>query len=350
MKKIRVIQIGIGHDHARSSFITMKNLSDRFEVVALGVPEGEEKFLKKYEGLLGDTKVLSPIEALSLTAIDAAVIETDDLLLTRYAIMAAEKGLHVQMDKPGGISQEDFERLASIQKKNKKVFHLGYMYRYNPAVKKLFSDVESGKLGEIISIEAQMSCSHKAVKRNWLASFPGGMLYYLGCHLIDLVIRMQGIPEEIIPLSVCSGLDGAVGEDFGMAVLRYKKGSSVVKSSAVEVGGYVRRQLVVTGSLGTVELKPFEYYAPAHEGWDLPLYTTVSEIYQEDTVGKGWTDQRKIYDTEPYDRYIDMFLAFYSMVAEGTENPYSYEYEATLHRAILRACGEDIDYKKEIIL
>ena len=348
MKKINVIQIGIGHDHALSSFITMKNQSEYFEVVALAFPDEEKCFLKKYEDCIGETNIMTVEDALSLADIDAAVIETDDASLTKYALMAAERGLHIQMDKPGGISQEDFERLASIQKKNGKVLHLGYMYRYNPAIKKLLSDIKSGNLGEIINVDADMSCFHKPQKRNWLANFPGGMLHYLGCHLIDLVIQICGMPDDIIPLSTRTHLDGAVGEDFGMAVMKYKNGISTVKSSAVEVGGYARRHLIVNGTLGTVELDPFEYYAPKRDGWDLPLYTGVSEIYLDDTRGKGWTDQRKKYDTEPYDRYIDMFLAFASMVRGDIENPYSYEYEATLHNVILRACGVEVDYKKEI--
>lgn len=350
MKKIRVIQIGIGHDHARSSFVTMKNQSEHFDVVALAFPDEEKCFLKKYDGLLGETSIMTVDEALSIPDIDAAVIETDDASLTKYALMAAERGLHIQMDKPGGISQADFEKLASMQKKSGRILHLGYMYRYNPAIKKLISDVKEGKLGRIISVDAEMSCFHKPQKRDWLASFPGGMLHYLGCHLIDLVMQICGMPEDIIPLSTRSGLDGALGEDFGMAVMKYPNGVSTVKSSAVEVGGYARRHLTVSGTLGTVELDPLEYYAPNRVGWDLPLYTGVSEIYLEDTRGKGWTDQRKRYDTAPYDRYIDMFLAFASMVRGDTENPYSYEYEATLHNVILRACGVDVDIKKEIIL
>ena len=49
MKRIRVIQIGIGHDHARSSFVTMNNHSAHFDVVALAFPPEEEIFLKKYK-------------------------------------------------------------------------------------------------------------------------------------------------------------------------------------------------------------------------------------------------------------------------------------------------------------
>ena len=78
MKRIRVIQIGIGHDHAHSSFVTMKNQREHFDVVALAFPSEEEKFLKKYKEFLGETRVMGVEEALSLPDIDAAVIETDD--------------------------------------------------------------------------------------------------------------------------------------------------------------------------------------------------------------------------------------------------------------------------------
>ena len=350
MKKIKVVQIGIGHDHAYSTFVTLKNQKDLFDLVGLVILDCEEGFLKKHPDYLNDTKRLTLEEAFAIPDLEAAVIETDDTLLTQYAQLAAGRRLHIQMDKPGAPDHASFERLARTMKASGKVFHLGYMYRYNPAIQKLMADIKNGKLGEILSVEAHMSCTHKPEKRQWLASFPGGMLYFLGCHLIDLVLQIQGVPDEIIPLSKSTGLDGVTGEDFGMAVFQYQKGVSMVKSTAVEVGGYVRRQFVVNGTEGTVELKPFEYYAPDVEGWDLSLYTGVAEVYKTDTEGKGWIDQRKCYNTEPYDRYITMVRAFGAMVRGEIQNPYSYEYEVLLHRVLLCACGVATDYKAQIHL
>lgn len=348
MRKIKLVQIGVGHDHACSSFVTLMNMSDVFDVVGVVVCGGNEGRYERHIDVYGKVPALTIEEAFAIEDLDAAVVETDDIHLTEYAQMAADRGLHVQMDKPGTPDNKAFEKLARTLKEKGKVFHMGYMYRYNPAVKKLMADIKNGKLGEILSVEAHMSCAHPPQKREWLGQFPGGMNYYLGCHLVDLVTLIQGIPEEIIPLNVRTGLDGVDSEDFGMAVFKYKNGVSFEKSTAVEIGGYVRRQLVVTGTKGTVELKPFEYYAPKHEGWDLPLYTGVAEIYVEDTEGKGWSDQRHIYDTEPYDRYIDMIKAFGDIINGKYENPYGYEYEVRLHKMILSACGVDIDYKEEI--
>ena len=79
------------------------------------------------------------------------------------------------------------------------------MYRYNPYIKELKEQVKCGELGDIISVEAQMSCIHPASTRQWLDTFSGGMMFYLGCHLVDLILSIQGKPKRVIPLNKCSG-------------------------------------------------------------------------------------------------------------------------------------------------
>ena len=50
-------------------------------------------------------------------------------------------------------------------KETGKVFHIGYMYRYNPYIQELIAQIKDGELGEIISVEAQMNCTHPATTR-----------------------------------------------------------------------------------------------------------------------------------------------------------------------------------------
>lgn len=211
---------------------------------------------------------------------------------------------------------------------------MGYMYRYNPAVVTLKEDIKSGRLGEIYSVEAQMNCMHHVEKRKWLGNYPGGMLYYLGCHLIDLVYSICGEPQEVIPLSQPIGTDGVTADDFGMAVFQYKNGVSFVKSTAVEIGGFERRQLVVCGTKGTVELKPFEWLGGECPGVFQPQTTGVREAFDQNWHAKG-----QCHNTPAYGRYDAMFRAFADYVNGEKENPYGYEYERELHKLILTACG-----------
>ena len=188
MEKIRIAQIGTSaNSHGRLIFPSISKQNDIFEVVGYALPENErEKFpneVKVFEGY----REMSVEEILSDETIDAVAIETEELYLTKYALMAAQAGKHIHMEKPGGIVLADFEELIRIMKETGKVFHTGYMYRYNPAVIELMRKIKAGELGEIISVEAQMNCIHPNEVRQWLGNFPGGMMFFLGCHLVDLV-------------------------------------------------------------------------------------------------------------------------------------------------------------------
>ena len=98
--------------------------------------------------------------------------------------------------------------------------------------------------------------------RQWLPTFKGGQMFYLGCHIIDLAFRILGQPAQVLPLNFATCVDGIDGEDFCMAVLRYPKAVATVRTDGFQHGGYLRREFVVTGSKKTVELRPIEMRCP----------------------------------------------------------------------------------------
>ena len=340
MTPIKIAQIGTKHDHAPAAFKSITHLTDIFEVVGFASenPDPDAKFGAAYEGY----PRMTVEEILAIPDLDAVVIESSELNLTKYALMAAERGLAIQMDKPGGIELADFEKLIATVKEKKLVFHTGYMYRYNPAVIKALEMVKNGEIGEICSVEAQMNCYHKAPKRQWLNQFPGGMMFFLGCHLVDLILQFQGIPEQIIPFNTCSGFDGVTADDIGMAVFKYKNGISFAKTSATEGCGFLRRQLVISGSKGTIEINPIEWYYDLNKPFD--NHKATMRISTDKTVGgKGiasWNTIAEWENTDPFDRYDNMMKAFAAMVRGEKTNPWSYDYELTLYKHVLAACGK----------
>lgn len=342
MKKLRVGQIGIGHDHAPATFGSLCKQTELFDVVGYCPGEGEEARVAKLGGPYKEKPCLT-LEQLLNSGLDAVAVETDDWNLTKYTQIALDAGLPVHMDKPGGISQDDFETMARTAKRKNLVFHTGYMYRYNPFIRQAIADAKAGRLGEVYCVEAHMDCEHKPEKRQWLAHFQGGMLYFLGCHLIDLIVQIQGVPNEIMPCSTATGIDGVTGEDFGMAMMRYDRAWSFAKTSAVEPGGFLRRQLVVCGDKKTIELRPLEEYIPNSGG----LQLTRSRVCE---AGKGWNADGERTVSEGLDRYDGMMADFAAMVRGEKENEFTPEYECRLHRIILACCGEKIDYKAEIKL
>ena len=330
MRKVKIALIGLnGLSHAHHTLCSIKKQREIFDFVGYVLPENErEKFPHILPSLDGYPE-MSLESVLNDPQIEAVAVETEEIYLTKYARMAAECGKHIHMEKPGGTSLAEFESLIDTVKRSGKVFHTGYMYRYNPHVIEIMDKVKSRELGKVISVEAQMNCRHDPQNRQWLSNFPGGMMFFLGCHLVDLILQIKGKPDNIIALNRSTGVDGVTAQDFGMAVFEYPDGVSFAKTCACEVGGFTRRQLVVTFEKGTVELKPFETLVDGGQ------FTTKTEY----TDTNDWFDKGITCDSAVHDRYDPMLKSFAEMVRGEKENPWSYDYELELYKSILKACG-----------
>lgn len=329
MHRIRIAQIGTStNSHGNDIFNTLKRQSDLFEIVGFAFPENErEKFPERMHDFEG-YREMTVEEILNDPTIEAVTVETEECYLTKYAYAAAKAGKHIHMEKPGGACLSDFEGMIETIKKNQTVFHTGYMYRYNPYVMELLESIKKGELGEIISVEAQMNCPHSKEQRSWLSNYQGGSMFFLGCHLIDLIYRILGEPERIIPFNKPTGCDGFPSEDFGLVLMEYKNGVSFAKVNSNEVGGFARRQLVVAGTKKTVELKPLEMFG---EGGQF----TTRTVYEEKM---NWGDRGVSSDSPIHNRYDAMIRSFGEMVCGEKTNPYTCDYELALYKTILKCC------------
>ncbi|MBR5528290.1 MAG: Gfo/Idh/MocA family oxidoreductase [Clostridia bacterium] len=332
MRKLRVVQVGTEHDHACGPYFTVKHMPEKFEII--GIIEEKEDPVHQCGNFFKEPPAdLPPYitweKAFEMKP-DAFLIETCELDLVENAIRALEAGYHVYIDKPGSAESERFHYMCNLAKEKGLVLCFGYMYRYNPSVLHAKQLMDEGKLGEIFSVEAQMSVRHQNTKRAWLSRFEGGMTYFLGCHLIDLVAMFCGFPEEVIPMNCNTGVDGNDSVDFGFCAYKYKNGYSFIKSCATEINGYERRQLVICGSLGTIEITPFERNLEG--GY---INSEYRETLNNDVP---WNDNSTTVVSDPYFRYDKMFESFYNYVCGTEKNPYTYDYEAKLHDLILASC------------
>ena len=143
--------------------------------------------------------------------------------LTATAKKCIDAGKHIHMDKPASGTLEEYKALLDGAKEKNLVVQLAYMYRYNPAVQKCFELIKEGKLGEIYSINAEMSTFHPQEYRKWLTNFGGGIMYILGSHLIDLIVYILGEPQKVISFLKHTNLDDIDFADNNLAVLEYDK-------------------------------------------------------------------------------------------------------------------------------
>ena len=329
MRKVRIAQVGTGHDHAISTYRSIVAHPEAFELIGVAEPNPE-----RVKDIYPDAPRCTVDELLARDDLDAVAIETEESLSTEYAQLFADKGIAIHLDKPGAQNLESFTKLIETVKAKKLPFQMGYMYRYNPMIREALDMAKSGELGEIFSVEAQMSVCHDPAKRAWLGQFRGGMLYFLGCHLIDLVYQIQGEPEEIIPMNMSTGIDCGGAEDYGFAVMKYKNGVSFVKSCATEYGGYRRRQIVICGSKGTIEIKPTEINV-AGPGQRI---RTPEHMTLEKNGAQAFCDCAVAHEII-VDRYDNMMLSFARNVLGEEEMLCSPDYELALFKLIMKCCG-----------
>ena len=161
MKIMKIAQIGTSQNsHGNDIWNTLRQQDDLFEIVGYALPENErEKFpnrMKDFEGY----REMTVDEILNDHEIEAVAVETEEIHLTKYAFIVANAGKHLHMEKPGGCELADFEKLVETLKAKNLTFSVGYMYRFNPVIRRTIERAKNGEFGKIFSVEAHMDHKH----------------------------------------------------------------------------------------------------------------------------------------------------------------------------------------------
>ncbi|HUT32540.1 MAG TPA: Gfo/Idh/MocA family oxidoreductase [Planctomycetota bacterium] len=255
--KIRIGQIGTGHAHASGKMAAMRRSPD-FEVVGVGEADPQRRAAAERDRAYQGTKWLTEEQLLNVQGLQAVAVETEvcDLLATAARCVAA--GKHIHLDKPAGESLSAFKKILDDATRQGLTVQMGYMFRYNPAFQLSFKAVREGWLGEVFEVHTVISKALPASQRAPLAKYPGGTMFELGCHVIDAVVSVLGKPDRVVPFARHSGKFGDDLKDNHLAVFEYPRATATVRSALLEVEGMQRRQFVVCGSEGTVDIRPLE--------------------------------------------------------------------------------------------
>ncbi|MFM7166614.1 MAG: Gfo/Idh/MocA family protein [Planctomycetaceae bacterium] len=321
---VRIGQIGVGHAHA-SKLSVYRNNPD-YEVVGIVEPDEQLRKAAQDRDPWRNLPWMTREQLLNTPGLQAVLVETQVRDLLDHAAACVAAGKHVHIDKPAGQSLPQFAAILQAAEQQKLLVQMGYMYRYNPGIVLLRQLLRDGCLGQIFEVHTVMSKVVAAADRTELAQFPGGMMFELGCHILDLVVGILGEPTDVTPYirhsaSVSDGLN-----DNMLAVLQYAQATATVRTTALEIDGGRRRHLTVCGTAGTFHLQPL----------DNPAATlTLSAAHGNFKAGTQDISFPR------YVRYVDDAADMARIIRGEKATDFPYAHDLAVQRTLLRACGEN---------
>lgn len=204
-------------------------------------------------------------EVLADPDIDAVVLVTPNSLHTEQVVAAAAAGKHVFCEKPLALTRADAEQAVGAMRDAGLTLGLGYNRRLHPEMVKLKEKINSGELGVILHIEANMTFPNGLFLQAdaWRASrdeTPCGGLAPMGVHAVDGMIDLCGEIDEVY----CQSFRRVVevdSDDTTSVLFRMKAGMSGYLGTMTATGGGFSFQ--VFGSKGHVRLEGMTHIAGA---------------------------------------------------------------------------------------
>jgi len=326
--RIEVGQIGTAHAHAAGKMATLRKLSEYYDVVGIVEPDPERRSKLVNHSAYRRLRWISEEQLLNTPGLQAVAVETEITELVPTAMRCVSAGMNIHLDKPAGLALSPFRKLLDEATRRKLTVQMGYMFRHNPAFKFCFGAARNGWLGEIFEVHGVISKTIDAERRRRLQIFPGSM-FELGCHLIDAMVKVLGGPDKVTAFSRSTKPEQDKLADNQLGVFEYAKCTATIRSALVEVDGQKRRQFVVCGDRGTVEIRPLE---PPRLllALDRPA-AGYQKGYQEVTLPKM------------PGRYDDQLIELAQIIRGEKESEYPPEHDLAVQEAVLNACGAPLD-------
>ena len=188
---------------------------------------------------------------------DLVVIGSPSGVHAEQGIAAAERGLHVLVEKPIDVATARGEALVAATAKAGVKLGVLFQDRLKPDLVRLREFLAGGGLGRVLLASARVKWHrppeyYSASRWRGTKALDGGAaLINQGIHTVDLLLWLLGPAIEARALTGTL-LHAIEGEDVALALLRFASGAlATLEATTVALPGYPRR-VEISGTEGTV--------------------------------------------------------------------------------------------------
>ncbi len=170
-------------------------------------------------------------EALEKAEFDAVVITTPTFTHTELAVLAAENGKHVFLEKPMAMDLGECDRIISACDKNGAHLQLGFMRHFDPDFSLAYERIQAGEIGEPMLVK---SLTHgPGLPPPWARDLKtsNGNLAEVNSHDLDATRWLAGSNPQRIYVEVANfkgperGVDTENYYDNMIASLKFESGA-----------------------------------------------------------------------------------------------------------------------------
>ena len=218
--------------------------------------------------------------------IDAVILVTPHSLHTDQIVAGAAAGKHVFTEKPFALSKSEAEGAVAAAEAAGIQLGLGHNQRYGAAQTQIKEMIDSGELGEIMHMEGHLSHDTLADVTGWRQSVeeaPGGGLWHMGSHFLDLFQHFVGPVREVYAQAV----DRVIERDSAQALLTFESGPTAYIGNVMVTAP--NRILTVLGSKGWARLTGIDQFVIGTRGTD-PKTVPVADINPVRANMEGFAD------------------------------------------------------------
>ena len=212
-RKLKFGIIGTGWI-AEAHVQSLKQMPDA-EIVAGAdlIPGKAEAFFEKW-GVPGVRCYPDHKSMIDSEDLDAVCVCTYNKTHAECTIYALEHGLHVMLEKPMCVTQEEAEAMIKAEKKSGKILTVGFQPRMDANMKKIKEIVQSGALGKIYYIQTGGGRRRGIPGSTFIEEKTAGIgaLGDIGCYSLDVVLNAINYPK---PLTVTGYKSKYFGTDPG---------------------------------------------------------------------------------------------------------------------------------------
>lgn len=191
-------------------------------------------------------------ELMSSGLVDVVLIATPHYDHVPLAIMGFQKGLHVLVEKPAGVTTKDVSQMNLVAADHDLIFGIMYNQRTNPLYQKMREMVQTGELGAIFRTNWIITDWYRTQSYynsgGWRATWAGeggGVLLNQDPHQLDLWQWICGMPTKVRAFMGFGQWHNIEVEDSVTAYVEYPNGATgVFVTTTAEAPGTNRFEIV----------------------------------------------------------------------------------------------------------